>query len=241
MKKNYTINIIEIIGFSIFFPVVTIGCSFGFAFLEREIGFWLAIAVLGAIIILIPFMVYFAGKIFVSIGKDSISSTFDLNIKEIQDELLQNTIMDGIYYEEHLAIMERREKFEEIWLISPDLRTEIEDGIYAGVVRDNLRKGTKYRYFVPETPQNKSRVKIFKQSCGNNKNLEILYLTNAFFFLVPDVDFAIYEPLKAFSNGKVGYMGLKIQGSIERYAVQMNEDFVDALVAKLDECPIIDR
>ena len=131
--------------------------------------------------------------------------------------------------------MEKTYPFEEIWLISPDLLTEINSGIYAGVIKENLKKGTKYKYFVPETEINKVRVQIFRNSCGNSKNLEVYYLSDDFFFLVPRVDFAIYEPMKSITDGKKGYIGLPIQGTAESFAVLMNNDFVDAVIGKLAE------
>ena len=235
MNNENTVNIFEVVGFSILFPIISIGCCFGFAYLERMIGFWQSVGILGIVLVFVTLITYFAGKVLTSLGNDNLSVAFELSVKVVQDELSQNTVMDGIYFEDHLAIMERNKFFEEIWLISPDLRTEIEQGVYAGVVRDNLKKGTEYKYFVPNTTENRVRVKKFLHSCNHNKKLKIFYLDDTFFFLVPDLDFAIYEPLKSYSGGMNGYMGIKIQGSSERYAVLMNQDFVDALVSKLDE------
>lgn len=88
---------------------------------------------------------------------------------------------------------------------------------------------------MPDTEINRVRVKIFKKNCGYSKNLEVYYLADDFFFLVPRVDFAIYEPMKSITDGKKGYMGLPIQGATESFAILMNNDFVDAVVGKLAE------
>ena len=229
---------IEIIGIVILFPIISVGCSFGISYLEKSIGFFPSILLLLIILIFFLISVYIAGKTLLHIRKDNIDEIINKNIKNIQDKLVNNKIMNGIYKEKALALMEKTNVHSEIWLISPDLLTEINNGVYAGVVRDNLKKGTKYRYFIPHSPTNEIRVKMFQENCNNDKNLEIYYLTDDFFFLVPDVDFAIYEPLKSISDGKQGYMGLLFQGMKERFAVLMNNDFVDALASKLEECAL---
>jgi hypothetical protein len=165
---------------------------------------------------------------------DKISVDVDNKIESIKEKLLDNKFPQKIHRETYLANMERNEKFEEIWLVSPDLLTEINNGVYANVVRHNLKKGTKYCYFVPRNAANEPRVEIFKKNCSYNKNLEIFYLSKDFFFLVPGVDFSIYEPHKAVVDGKQGYMGLDIQGTDDRYAFLMNEDFINVLVTKLN-------
>ena len=60
-------------------------------------------------------------------------------------------------------------------------------------------------------------------------------MSDDFFFLVPHVDFAIYEPMKSITDGKKGYIGLPIQGTTESFAALMNNDFVDAVIGKLAE------
>lgn len=236
MGNEHTFNVLEAIGFAILFPIISIGCSFGVSLLEAKLGLLPTIILLMAILVLVIVMGYFGGKTLEYIGRGFFDKSFDSSIKNIRDRRANNVIMNGVYREAQLALVERTRTFSEIWLISSDLLTEINSGIYAGIVRSNLKKGTKYRYFVPHTPINEIRVKMFRESCKNNKNLEIYYLTDDFFFLVPDVDFAIYEPLKSVTDGKQGYMGLQIQGMNERYAVLMNNDFVDALASKLEEC-----
>lgn len=236
MENEHNKKVMETIGFAILFPIISIGCSFGVSYLEAKLGLLSTFLILLAVLLLSLVSVYFGGKAMAYIGRGSIDESVDASIKNILDRLSNNIIMNGICREEQLALIERTCTFSEIWLISSDLLTEINNGIYAGVVQKNLRRGTKYRYFVPHTPINELRVKMFRESCNKNKNLEIYYLSDDFFFLVPDIDFAIYEPLKSITDGKQGYMGLQIQGLNERYAVLMNNDFVDALASKLEEC-----
>jgi len=140
----------------------------------------------------------------------------------------------GIYPEVEIAQMERRNTFDTIWLVSHDMKSEVEDGEYSGVVLDNLKKGTKYCYFVPHPHNNReiiTRIKMIMDKCGNNDNLKFYFLNEDFFFLVPEIDFAIYEP---FNNAKrKGYMGIDIQGLEGRYATLMSSEFIDTLLAQL--------
>lgn len=233
MEKNT--NEWETVYFTILLPAMSVVCSSGISYFKEKVGLFPILILLLAILVIIPISIY-AGTIMVSnLGKNTIEIQMDLEIKLIQQKIAENKIMNGICKEEQLALMEKTYPFEEIWLISPDLLTEINSGIYAGVIKENLKKGTKYKYFVPETEINKVRVQIFRNSCRNNKNLEIYYLSDDFFFLVPRVDFAIYEPMKSITDGKKGYIGLPIQGTAESFAVLMNNDFVDAVIGKLAE------
>lgn len=230
-QKNNT----DPIMFTILLPVLSIGCSVGISFLEKKIGVIYTIAILGAFLILIPIALYIGMVILSSFASFSIERQIDLDFKNIQIETAESRVLDGVCTEEQLALMEKTYPFEEIWLVSPDLLTEVNDGVYANVVSDNLKKGTKYKYFVPRSAINSARVNIFRNNCRNNKNLEIYFLDEDFFFLVPKVDFAIYEPLKSSYEGKKGYMGLPIEGSKDNFAILMSEDLVDMIIGKLAE------
>lgn len=235
MEKNS--NVWETVIFTILLPIMSVGCSIGINYFENKIGLFFTIITLLIILVIFAILIYLGIIIFFNTGKYALEIQIDSEIKAIQEKISNGKIMNGICKEEQLALMERTCAFEEIWLISPDLLTEINSGIYAGVIYKNLKNGTKYKYFVPETEINKVRVEIFKDSCGHNKNLEIYYLADDFFFLVPSVDFAIYEPMKSITNGKRGYMGLPIQGAKNKdsFAILMNNDFVDAVIGKLKE------
>lgn len=225
----------EAVGITVLLPAMSVGCSMGISYLEKKTGLFPVVILLFIILLAVPISIYFGAIIFSNIGKSVLETQVDLEIKAIQQKIADSKIMNGICKEEQLALMEKTCPFEEIWLISPDLLTEINSGIYAGVIKENLKKGTKYKYFVPDTEINKVRVQIFEKSCGYNKNLEIYYLSDDFFFLVPRVDFAIYEPMKSITDGKKGYMGLPIQGTTESFAILMNNDFVDSVIGKLAE------
>lgn len=221
--------------FTILLPALSVGCSIGINFLKNSIGIIPTIFLLTILLISTPLSIYMGSIIYPHFSAGILEKQIDLEIKAIQNRIANDKILNGVCKEEQLALMERTCSFEEIWLISPDLLTEINSGVYAGVVKDNLKKGTKYKYFIPYTEINKTRVEIFRKNCGNSSNLDIYFLSDDFFFLVPKVDFAIYEPMKSITDGKKGYMGLPIVGANDSFAILMNNDFVDAVIGKLAE------
>jgi len=132
-----------------------------------------------------------------------------------------------------LVRYESRCNFSEIWLISSDLSTDCVGGQFHKVVLKNLKKGIKYRYFVPNTPVLKVRMdQLFKYN-NNHPNLKVTYIDDSFFFLVPNFDFAIYNPYKQGDSSRVAYMGLPIPGENNLYHVRFSDDLTDVLMGKL--------
>lgn len=220
---------------AVLLPVIAVILAGCISLLVKSVGTVAVFVMMSLIIVACPIMLGIGNAIYCEILRPFYENRINTEIKAIQARSANNRIVQGIYKEEQLALMERTVFFEEIWLISPDLLTEINSGIYSGVVYENLKKGTKYKYFVPNNDVNKTRVRIFMNKCHNNKNLEVYYLDDDFFFLVPHVDFAIYEPMKSITDGKQGYIGLPIEGAKDCFAALMNNDFVDAVIGKLAE------
>ena len=218
------------------FPIITTILALMISNLEKQTSKLVVNLLLCSIIFLLPFFLLVGGLLFVQIASPIIEDKIAEEINDIQEQSTNKRIIDGIYKGNPLALMDRTTIYDEIWLISPDLLTEISNEIYTNIVSDNLKKGTKYKYFVPNTPTNKARVKIFTNKCNNNNNnLEVYYLDDDFFFIVPHVDFAIYEPMKSVSEGKKGYIGLPLEGTNDSFSALMNNDFVDAVIGKLTE------
>lgn len=231
---------INLFWISILLPIISVLSTMGISFLISKIG------VLWAVLVLISmvFIVVIAEFLAIIIIRGTHGEKTDYLLDAVTKDAFITSFRDidvgivgvhGVYPEEEIAQMELTNHFDSIWLISQDLMTEIEEGVYSGVVQQNLKKGIKYTYFVPKTPINDHRINLIKKKCGNNKNLRFFYLDDDFFFLVPQIDFAIYEPFKTSENGKKGYMGINIEGLSGRYEVLMNHSFLDAMIAKLDK------
>lgn len=127
----------ETVIFTILLPVMSVGCSIGVNYLENRIGLIPTLIILVIIFIMVAVSIYLGAIILFSIGKNALAAQIDLEIKGIQVKIAEGKIMNGICKEEQLDLMENTCSFEEIWLISSDLLTEINSGIYAGVISKN--------------------------------------------------------------------------------------------------------
>jgi len=124
---------------------------------------------------------------------------------------------------------------EEIWVVSNDLETEIDGGLYAEVVPSNLKRGIKYKIFVPKNYLTTMRLEQIKRRNTNLGNIEYYLLTDDFFFLVSKLDFTIYDPYKTSATGRRGYIGIDLPDCEELYAVRIDDPLVDAIASKLLE------
>ena len=138
----------------------------------------------------------------------------------------------SIIKDEKLSVVEKNGTFEEIWVVSNDLTTEIEGGLYSDIVPYNLNRGIKYKIFTPENNMTKMRIETLKRKYHGNDGISFYFLTDDFFFLVSRLDFTIYDPYKNSKTGRQGYIGLDLPDSEELYAARIN---VDAIASKLLE------
>lgn len=135
---------------------------------------------------------------------------------------------------EHTVEYERESLGPEIWLITADLEEDSMGGPFQEVVGDNLRRGVKYHYFVPNEPMMKSRVGQLKAIHENHPGLSFTYLNDDFFFLVPRFDFAIYNPYCVPGGTKrEAFMGIPVDPKYGRFEAKVNPDLIDVLIGKL--------
>jgi hypothetical protein len=63
---------------------------------------------------------------------------------------------------------------EEVWIYAYDLAWEGEDSVFPNVVLNNLKRGVKYRYIVPNNKQIHLRVNNLRHKYGGVKNVSQL-------------------------------------------------------------------
>jgi hypothetical protein len=163
------------------------------------------------------------------------SVTFDFaqGIQDTLDRYIASEKIGWMLTTPKLCKFEKQSKAPEIWLISSDLSEDCIGGPFQRVVAANLKRGIRYRYFVPDKPEIRSRVKQLVEYNKNPQNLEFTYLSDDFFFLVPKFDFAIYNPLKEKGTERVAYMGIPVSGDPGRYHANIGDELIDVLVGKL--------
>lgn len=142
---------------------------------------------------------------------------------------------ESIISDRRLSEFESACSCEEIWVVSNDLETEVDGGLYAEVVPANLKRGIKYKIFVPKNYLTSIRLEHLKRRNGNSDNIEYYLLTDDFFFLVSKLDFTIYDPYKTSATGRRGYIGLDLPDCEELYAARIDDPLIDAIASKLLE------
>lgn len=142
---------------------------------------------------------------------------------------------ESIITDKQLSEMEEACTCEEIWVVSNDFATEVDGGLYADIVPNNLARGIKYKMFVPKNNLTSIRLASLKRKHNNSTNIKYYLLTDDFFFLVSKLDFTIYDPYKTSATGRQGYIGLDLPDCDGLYAAKIGDDLVDAIASKLLE------
>lgn len=139
---------------------------------------------------------------------------------------------------DQLAEYETNADADEIWLLSSDLLEDLVGGPFQSIVKNKTASGTKYIYFVPDTPELRARITVIKSSHKHNDRIKVVLLPDKFFFLVPKLDIVIYNPLTQNAQGtkvRTAFMGIPDPVGKNHYHARMNVDFVDRLVGVLLE------
>jgi len=223
---------------TVLFSILPICLSLSLMFLFRN-ATWLSIS-----LFVLAVMVTFSTSVYCALYMYR-ERLFSIYIKQIRKSVFQGRYktlttegcgnIPMIQRADLVAEYERKGEFSEIWLVSSDLDTEVNDGVYAGTVIHNLNRGIHYTYFVPKSDINSVRILRLKTESKNVENLKFYYLPDNFFFLSPDFDLAIYEPSKGRSDGRLSYMGLQVPESEHLFEVQMNDRLTDTVIQKLKE------
>jgi hypothetical protein len=138
----------------------------------------------------------------------------------------------GIIDNEGLKAIELSRRDKEIWLVTGDLGEDVPTAPYFDVVHRNLKRDLRYVYFCPRSAKTEGRVAVITQSHGTTKGkLLFVFLPDDFFFLVPRLDFSIYDPYNT-TGTRCGYMGLPMS-TTEHLHGAMNLELLDSLVGKL--------
>jgi hypothetical protein len=132
-----------------------------------------------------------------------------------------------------MARFEAKCKALEIWCISADLYEDIPSGEFSKTVNNNLKKGIKYTYFVPDTEQMHARMEQIVRFHNNSPNLGVKYVNDDFFFLVPKLDIIIYNPFGVGDTHRLGYLGIPTEADTQHFHARISSDFIDRLLGKL--------
>lgn len=121
----------------------------------------------------------------------------------------------------------------EIWLISSDMSEDVSGGPFQDIVGTNIKRGIIYRYFVPNKPEMHARIEQLRKNNAYSVNLKVSFLNDDFFFLVPRLDFAIYNPYKLDGIERIAYMGIPVESDPSRFHARIDNNLIDVLIGKL--------
>jgi len=194
------------------------------------------ISIIFLIFLFLEILVMYRKLLFKDIKK-MIFPRFEIALKEqTQDTYSYDYLFEeSIISDKKLSEFESDCSCEEIWVVSNDLETEVDGGLYAEVVPNNLKRGIKYKIFVPKNKLTTIRLEQLKRRNGSSNNIEYYLLTDDFLFLVSRLDFTIYDPYKTSATGRRGYIGLDLPDCEELYAAKIDDLLTDAIASKLLE------
>jgi hypothetical protein len=130
---------------------------------------------------------------------------------------------------EQLMRIERSVKCDTVWILTANLEEEIDDTLFAPIIIRNLKKGIKYRYFVPDDPILRGRAYGLKKAVGNHEGLSFDFIDDSLFRIISMQDVAIYISDR---NCKA-YMNLPIKEGGTAYFIELGSAQTETLVGHL--------
>ena len=241
-KIQYFVSKLYIKQFSVFWifiivPVLALIINIVLAEAQNTFGFLNIIISIVFLVLLMAETIILSRKFTIRELKKIIFPRIELAIGQQPQEtcnydyLFEESIISDI----KLSEFEKNCTCEEIWVVSNDLETEIDGGLYAEIVPHNLKRGIKYKMFVPKNNLTTIRLEHLKRRNENSENIEYYLLTDDFFFLVSKLDFTIYDPYKTSATGRRGYIGLDLPDCEDLYAAKIDDSLIDAIASKLVE------
>lgn len=224
--KTSKTRIAENLWLPIVFAILALGLSVVFAEVQNQIG-WRSLFA-ACMICLISFFLAITVLI-----RNVYPVSVDIleKLKSQVDRYVDKGALNWIMTSKQLADFEQSTDAKEIWLVSSDLAEDIPGGQFFTVVEANLKRGIRYRYFIPKALETQARARQLLACLGSSGDFKFRYLSDDFFFLVPHFDIAIYDPMNK-TGKRCGYMGLPVQSG-HRLHGQMDGQFVDVIIGKL--------
>ncbi len=206
--------------------VLTIAFGFLLGEVQNKLGWGLLILSLFTVLVVFALVIWLIQK--------PIQQLLITLVRELKRQLEQKAIT-WLLDTDQLMEYELSSVAPEIWLLTSDLLDDAQGGPFQNVVAKNLKKNKNYVYFVPNMPETRTRIEAIFAHHGNNQLLRVVYLPDNFFFLVPKLDIAIYNPLSKGGSPKSAFMGIPVPGETNHYHASVSIDFIDKLVGTLLE------
>lgn len=193
--------------------------------LYDQIGFWSTVLALALVVALLAIVAVASNKLLVTLVVDRLSVVDD-TLRVIKSTFGKDWLVSSVE-------LMRREgtatSSDEIWLVSSDLQEETDPDTYLPIVRENLRKGVHYVYFVPDNDLVRARRGhiIASHDQRYRGQIEFCVIPDEYFDLLAAHDIIIFAPAgPAYMNAPVGPSGLE-------YFICLHREHVDRLIGRL--------
>lgn len=202
---------------------------------QESMGYVVILLSLAFLILLFAGIMLAHQKVISDVLKKTVYPRFEVAVNQpaLDSGNYEHLFETSIITDRQLSVMEANCTFDEIWVISNDLATEIDGGLYADIVPKNLERGIKYKVFSSQNNLTRIRMESLKKKYNNSPNVNYYMLSDDFFFLVSKIDFTIYNPYKTSATGRQGYIGMYLPDGNELYEIRIGDDLVDAIASRL--------
>jgi len=214
---------------------ITLGLGIGLSHIRERIG-WvplLFVLLIVTLFFLLSLKVVISSIYPVSLGLlDRVGQQL-LQIRQQLERCVDRSLITWMLTNEQLKTQESGFESPEVWIVSSNLAEETPGGRFFPVVQENLKRGVKYCYFIQKSLEAQARVKEL-ESHQKYGAISFTYLPEDFFFLVPQLDFTIYDPMNR-KGRKCGFMGLPVRDP--GFYGEMDTEFLNKIIGKLETIP----
>lgn len=225
--------------------------------------YWIAI---GIILILVGLIlriisIFFNNSLLTIIGEVgtflavsvAVAFIYDLFLKEIDREIIFNDLsklldskidqsfskesLNWLYSIQKIADLESNINVPLIWVLTSDLSHDIIGGYFQKIVENNLKRGVKYRYFLPDNPENQGRVKSLRIYYNDNPDVSFTFLKVDFFIISNNFQVIIYNPFKQNDGQRDGFITIPSEIGDKPYYAKVTESFIDTAVGQMNLFP----
>jgi len=139
---------------------------------------------------------------------------------------------DWVLTTNDLVKKEAETPMSEVWIISSYLGAEMVEDLFAPVIRENVRRGVKYYYVVPNDHLSLDKVRSIARMAGEGvKAIEVR--DSDFFNLVSSHDTCVFDPFERSPNAATGYMNVPNDVNQIDYFIKLSPDYARRLVSTI--------
>jgi hypothetical protein len=120
---------------------------------------------------------------------------------------------------------------KEVWIVSSYLGVELDENLFAPIIRANIKKGVTYYYVIPDDHLARSKVESIARMTNGKGTRAIQINESDFFRLVSTHDTCIFDPFENHKDSCVGYMNIPNAVNDLDYFIKLSPDYSKRLIS----------